>query len=167
MISWFIAFSLAAAAACIQILAGIRRLSEPPARTAATRSAGYRERRPRRSRILLLCCLGGRTAVLRLLGVVQVDIEAERAHLLDQHVEAFGNARFERVVATHDRLVHLGTAGDVVRLHGEHFLERVGRAVGLERPHLHFAETLAAELRLAAERLLGDQRVRTDRTGVY
>jgi hypothetical protein len=29
MISWFIAFSLAAAAACIQFLAGIRRLAEP------------------------------------------------------------------------------------------------------------------------------------------
>ena len=65
-----------------------------------------------------------------------------------------------------DRLVHLGTAGDVVRLHGQHFLQRVGGAVGLERPHFHFAEALAAELRLAAQRLLGDERVRTDRTGV-
>src|SRR6185312_16314457 len=116
--------------------------------------------------MLLLRRLGGRTAVLRLLRIMQIDVEAQRAHFLDQHVEAFGDARLERVVAAHDRFVHLGTAGDVVRLHGEHLLERVGRAVSLERPHLHFAETLAAELRLAAERLLGDQRVRTDRTGV-
>ena len=77
-----------------------------------------------------------------------------------------GNTRLERVVAAHDRLVHLGAAGDVVRLHRQHFLQRVGRAVGLERPDLHFAETLAAELRLAAQRLLGDERVRTDRTRV-
>src|SRR5262249_36908610 len=60
-----------------------------------------------------------------LLGIVQVDVEAERAHFLDQHVEAFGNARLERVIAAHDCLVDLGTAGDVVRLHGEHFLQRV------------------------------------------
>src|SRR5262249_28345151 len=39
-----------------------------------------------------------------LLGVVQVDVEAERAHLLDQHVERFRNAGLERVVAAHDRL---------------------------------------------------------------
>src|SRR5207237_8110139 len=37
---------------------------------------------------------------------------------------------------------------------------RLRGAVGLERPHLHLAEALAAELRLAAERLLRDERVR-------
>jgi hypothetical protein len=42
----------------------------------------------------------------------------------------------------------------------------VRRAVGLERPDLHLAEPLAAELRLAAERLLGDERVRPDRPRV-
>ena len=36
----------------------------------------------------------------------------------------------------------------VVRLDGEHLLERVRRAVGLKRPHLHLAEALPAELRL-------------------
>ena len=45
----------------------------------------------------------------------------------------------------------------VVGLDGEHFLQGVGGAVGFERPDLHFAEALAAELRLAAQRLLGDQ----------
>jgi hypothetical protein len=54
----------------------------------------------------------------------------------------------------------------VVRLHRQHFLQRVGGAVGLERPHFHFAEALAAELRLAAQRLLGDQAVRADRARV-
>ncbi len=44
--------------------------------------------------------------------------------------------------------------------------KRVGRAVGFHRPHFHFAEALAAVLRLAAQRLLGDERVRPDRAGV-
>ena len=44
--------------------------------------------------------------------------------------------------------------------------KRVSRAVGFECPHFHFAEALAAVLRLAAERLLRDERVRTDRAGV-
>src|SRR6185312_656368 len=35
-----------------------------------------------------------------------------------------------------------------------------------ERPHLHFAEALAAELRLAAQRLLGDEAVGADRPRV-
>ena len=43
---------------------------------------------------------------------------------------------------------------------------RVGRAVGFHGPDFHFAEALAAVLRLAAERLLGDQRVRPDGAGV-
>ena len=51
---------------------------------------------------------------------------------------------------------------DVVGFDGEHFLERVARAIAFQCPHFHFAEALSAELRLAAERLLGDQRVRTD-----
>src|SRR6185437_2499556 len=42
----------------------------------------------------------------------------------------------------------------------------IGGAVGFERPDFHFAEALAAELRLAAQRLLGDERVGADRAGV-
>ena len=45
-------------------------------------------------------------------------------------------------------------------------MQGVGRAVGLQRPDLHFAEALSAVLRLAAQRLLGHEAVRTDRTGV-
>src|SRR6266508_4597021 len=55
----------------------------------------------------------------------------------------------------------LGGSEDlVVGLDGEQLLQRVGRAVGLHRPALHLAETLAAELRLTAQRLLSDHRVR-------
>ena len=56
--------------------------------------------------------------------------------------------------------------GHVVRLDGEQFLQRVGRAVGFHGPDFHFAEALAAVLRLAAQRLLGDERVGADRAGV-
>ena len=55
---------------------------------------------------------------------------------------------------------------NVVGFDREHFAQRVRRAVAEERPHFHFAEALAAVLRLAAERLLGDERVRTDRAHV-
>src|ERR1700741_2612107 len=98
--------------------------------------------------------------------VFQLHVQAQRTHLLDQHVEAFRNAGLEGVVAADDRLVDLGPAGDVVRLHRQHFLQGVGGAVGFQRPDLHFPEALTAELRLAAQRLLSDERVRADRTGV-
>jgi len=100
------------------------------------------------------------------LGIVQVDVQAEGAHLLHQHVEGLRDTGLECVVATHDRLVHLGAAGDVVRLHGQHLLQRVGGAVGLKRPHLHFAEALATELRLAAQRLLSNEAVWANRAGM-
>src|SRR5215510_3878697 len=61
-----------------------------------------------------MCLLGGLglAAAGTLFRVVQVDIETERTHLLDQHIEGFRNAGFERVVSAHDRLVHLGTSRD-------------------------------------------------------
>ena len=96
----------------------------------------------------------------------ELDVEAERAQLLHQHVEGFRDAGLEVVVAAHDRLVGLGTARDVVRLHRQHLLQGVGGAVGFQRPDLHLAEALAAELRLAAQRLLGDEAVGADRAGV-
>ena len=96
----------------------------------------------------------------------ELDVQAERLELLDEHVEALGQARLERVLALDDGFVHARAAHDVVALDGEELLQRVGRAVGFHRPDFHFAETLTAELRLAAERLLRDERVRTDRARV-
>src|SRR5215469_1447213 len=95
--------------------------------------------------------------------LIELDVETERAKFLHQHVEGFRYASLEIVVAANDRLVDLGAARNVVRLDGEHFLKRVGGAIGFERPHLHFAEALPAELRLAAQRLLGDEAVGSDR----
>ena len=69
-------------------------------------------------------------------------------------------AGLEDVLVLDHRLVDLGPAVDVVGLDGQELLQDVRGAVGLERPHLHLAEALAAEARLAAQRLLRDQRVR-------
>src|ERR1700732_4040407 len=96
----------------------------------------------------------------------ELDVETERTEFLHQDVEGFRNARLEIVVPAYDRLVYLGASRDVVRLDGEHLLQRVGGAVGLERPHFHFAEALSAELCLAAQRLLGDEAVGADRARV-
>ena len=58
------------------------------------------------------------------------------------------------VITSHDVLVHLRSAGHVIRLDGQHLLQRVGRAVRFQRPDLHFTEPLPAKLGLAAQRLL-------------
>src|SRR5579875_649255 len=87
-------------------------------------------------------------------------VEAERLHLLDQHLETLRDAGFGDVLALDDRLVDLDPAKHVVGLDREQLLERVGGAVGFQRPHLHLTEALSAELRLTAQRLLGDHRVR-------
>ena len=107
-----------------------------------------------------LCAEAQRVALLEL------DVETEGLDFLDQHVEGFRRAGLQRVVALDERLVDLGTSLNVVGLDGEEFLERVRRAVSFERPHFHFAETLAAVLGFAAQRLLRDERVRTDRARV-
>src|SRR5438477_2336779 len=95
-----------------------------------------------------------------------LDPEREAFQLFDQHAERFRDAGFERVVALDDRLVRLHAADDVVGLDGQDLLEDVRRAVGLERPDLHLSEPLSTELRLAAQRLLGDQAVRPGRACV-
>src|SRR5882762_4353962 len=101
-----------------------------------------------------------------LLGLHQLDVQAQRLELADEDVERLRQARRERGVALDDRLVDFRAPGHVVRLRGEQLLEDVRRSVRLERPDLHFAEPLSAELRLAAQRLLGDERVRPDRSRV-
>ena len=92
------------------------------------------------------------------------DIQAQRLKLLEENLEGLRNARARDVGSLNDRLVCLDTADDIIRLHGQNLLQRVGCAVCLECPDLHFSETLAAELSLAAQRLLCNQRVRAGRT---
>src|SRR5918995_101401 len=102
----------------------------------------------------------------RAVGREDLDVQAERLHLLHEHLERLGDAGLLDVLALDDGLVHLDAAEDVVGLDREELLERVCGAVGLEGPHLHLAESLAPELRLTTERLLGDHRVRARRTRV-
>jgi hypothetical protein len=63
-------------------------------------------------------------------------------------------------------LVDLGAALDIVALDRQQLLQHVGRAVGFQAPDLHLAEALTTRPRLAAQRLLRDQAVRTRRAGV-
>src|SRR3954466_11054549 len=87
-----------------------------------------------RSRRTSLSRLRGRNELLvrGLLGAGQLHVETERAHLLDEHVEALRNAGLEGVVAAHDRLIDLGATRHVVRLDGEHFLQSVGSPVSFK-----------------------------------
>ena len=96
-----------------------------------------------------------------MLFLFKFNVESERTNLLDQHVEGFRHAGIHVMVSVNDVLVHLGTAVDVIGLHGKHFLQGVGGTVGFQCPDLHFPETLSTELRLATQRLLRDQAVRT------
>src|SRR5690606_20665894 len=95
-----------------------------------------------------------------------LDVEAQRLHLLDEDLERLRDARDGDVLALDDRLVDLDASGDVVGLARQQLLQGVYRAVRLHRPDLHLTEALAAELRLTAERLLGDHGVRTGRARV-
>src|SRR5262249_3893543 len=100
--------------------------------------------------------------LLRLLALHQFNVQAERLQLANENVERFRHARLDARFALDDGLVNLGTAINVVGLRSEQVLQDVRGAVGFERPDFHFAEALAAELRLAAKRLLRDERVRAD-----
>ena len=66
----------------------------------------------------------------------------------------------ERGIALDDGFVNLGPAGHVVGFDGQHFLQSIGGAVGLQGPDLHLPKTLAPELGLSAQRLLRHQTVR-------
>ena len=121
---------------------------------------------PRDSVVRKASSSSSRICDLRAFLVDDLDVEAERLHLLDEHLEALGDARLGDVLALDDGLVDLHPAEHVVGLDGEDLLERVRRAVGLEGPHLHLTEALATELRLPTQRLLGDHRVRARRPGV-
>src|SRR4051812_9334368 len=95
-----------------------------------------------------------------------LDVEAQRLQLLQQDLERLRDARLGDVLALDDGLVDLDPAEDVVGLDGQQLLQRVRGAVRLHGPALHLTEPLPAELRLTAEGLLGDHRVRTRRASV-
>src|SRR6476619_2164638 len=103
---------------------------------------------------------------LLLVRVEDLGVEAEAPQFLDEDLEGLGDPRWLNLLALDDGLVGLDTSEDVVRLDGKQLLQDVRGAVRLERPDLHLAETLSAELGLATERLLGDEAVRSGRPRV-
>src|SRR5664279_4737592 len=99
-------------------------------------------------------------------GAQYLDVQAERLHLLDQHLERLRDTGLGDVLALDDRLVYLHAAGNVVGLDRQQLLQGPSGAVRLQCPDLHLAEPLAAELSLTAQGLLRDHRVGTGRTCV-
>ena len=77
--------------------------------------------------------------------LIQSDLEAQAAELVQEHVQGFGDARSGHRVSLNDGFVGLGPSVDIVGLHGKNLLEGIGGAISLEGPHFHFAETLATE----------------------
>ena len=69
-------------------------------------------------------------------------------------------------MALDNGLIGAHTTGDIIGLHSEDLLQSIAGAVSLQGPNLHLAEALAAELGLAAQRLLGDQGVGAGGAGV-
>ena len=97
----------------------------------------------------------------------QLNRQPKALQLFHQHMERLRDARLRYILALDYRLIGLDPADDVVGFEREHLLQVVGGAVRLKRPHLHFAEPLSAELRLAAQRLLRYQRVGAGGSRVY
>src|ERR1043166_1655842 len=108
----------------------------------------------------------GRRRLVERVGIPDFHIHAEGLHFLHQHVKRLRNACFEAVVTLDDALVDARAALHIIRFDREQFLERIGSAVSFHGPNFHFAEALTAILRLAAQRLLSDERVGAHRTGV-
>src|SRR5258708_1098164 len=102
----------------------------------------------------------------RLLPLHQFDVQAERLQLADQDVEGFRHARLNARLALDDGFVDFRAAINVVGLCREQFLQDVRGTVGFKSPNFHFAEALSAKLRLAAQRLLSDERVWPDGASV-
>jgi hypothetical protein len=61
--------------------------------------------------------------VFVVLRIQEFHVEAQAADLLDENVERFRHAGLEVVLALDDRLVDLGPARHVVRLHRQHLLQ--------------------------------------------
>ena len=95
-------------------------------------------------------------------GSVNAAVEAMRCGACDYLTKPFTmdelSTVLDRAALNHtaDTATRQLRESHVVGFDGQHLLKRVGRPVSLERPHLHLAKALAAELGLATEGLLGD-----------
>ena len=82
------------------------------------------------------------------LGVADLHVEAEGLHFLDEHVEGFRNAGFERVVAFDDDFVDAGAALHVVGFDGEQFLQACRPRRRLPWPRLPFRRSAGRRIAL-------------------
>src|SRR5207253_4366187 len=96
----------------------------------------------------------------------QIDIQSQALEFLDHNVEGFRQPRLEQIVAFYNGLVHAGSTDNIVGLNGQHLLQSVRRTICFQCPDFHLAEALTAKLRLSAEWLLRNQRVRSGGTRV-
>src|SRR3989344_1601372 len=92
----------------------------------------------------------------------EFDVQPQALEFPDQHVERFRHIDPADGLALDDGFVGLAPAGHVIGFDGQYLLKGVSRAIGFERPDFHFPEALAAELGLAPQGLLGDERVRAN-----
>src|SRR5664279_954947 len=115
---------------------------------------------------VLYFCLRGSNSNFGWCCTLQFNVKTQRPHFLDENVEALRNAGFKGIITTNNGFINLGAACHVVRLDGEHFLQGVSSAVSFQSPDFHFAKPLPTKLRLAAQRLLRDERVRPDGTSM-
>src|SRR5690606_35818292 len=99
--------------------------------------------------------------------LLDMNLETQTHQLSKQHLEGFGHISFRKVLSLHDCLVDLGSSLHIVTLHGKHLFQDVCRTVCIECPHFHLSETLPSKLRLASQRLLGDERVGADGPGMH
>ena len=92
----------------------------------------------------------------------QLNIQGQALQLFHQDVERLWQPWFQHVLALYDALVNASTAGHVVGLNSEELLLRVRRTVSFNGPDLLLSKTLTAELSFTTQRLLRNERVRTN-----
>ena len=87
--------------------------------------------------------------------------------LFDKNFKGFGHTRFRNVLTLNNSFISFYTAHNVVRFDCENFLQSISGTISFQGPNLHLTKTLPAKLSFTTKRLLGNQRVRTGRTGMY
>ena len=104
-----------------------------------------------------------------LLGILikHLDVKTDCLKFLDEHLKGLWHTWLWDIVSFNDGFIRLDTSDHIVGLHCEDLLQCVRSTIRLKRPDLHLAKALAAKLRLAAERLLGDERIWSRGARVY
>ena len=93
-------------------------------------------------------------------------IKAQGLKLFQKDLKGLGHTGLRDIFTLDDGFVRLDTAYDIIGFNGQDLLQGISSTVSFQSPYLHLTETLAAELSFTAKRLLGNQRIRTGRTGM-